>query len=184
MESGNDLFCSSCLCYLVARVWMGPPLWDLVTSKSTYTIGSISIILLTFSYYFAFPPVIRNPCLNYLSTTDKVSNQILSSSGSAQFYDSQLRSYPIHSFEKSSPIVVFHSQWITNQQPAFNIHGNDVLVFLHIQVSVSLCFSGKMKLNECVCLFVENWRKPTWFVSDSTCNWRQMFLPGNESLPL
>ncbi|XP_075247690.1 heparan-sulfate 6-O-sulfotransferase 3-B-like isoform X2 [Convolutriloba macropyga] len=41
---------------------MTPPLLTLVTSKTAYTVGSISVILFTVSYYFSFPPVVRNRC--------------------------------------------------------------------------------------------------------------------------
>ena len=167
---------------------MTPPLLTLVTSKTAYTVGSISVILFTVSYYFSFPPVVRNRCehirsefkykhesydttfpldspkfvtgplddnpkLDTIAVGDHrrlpgaaVPSLILPPSqlygdrvGNVRVPEKVLGTLPKSKPAVSGdPVVAFDKTWIENNKPQFNIYHNDVIVFLHIQVSFKL----------------------------------------------
>ena len=153
---------------------MTPPLLALVTSKTTYTVGSLSVILFTVSYYITYPPIVRDRCDNILVEA-KYKHEYEVSHFGADFpkgrsskqksINQQVSHLSNHSntseYASGNHIVQFERKWITEGKHEFNIFQNDAIVFLHIQVIVLKFHSAKLiafirPKRECVdaCAFI------------------------------
>ena len=100
--------------------------------QNSYIVGSISVVIFTLSYYLAFPPVVRDRCLHYSNPQDP-------SLTHRPHYD---------------VIVPYNSSWITEKSPQFQMtsDGNDVLVFLHMQVKFAAACRELLALDLTKCV--------------------------------